>query len=365
MKHERSSNFELLRLLCIFGILVMHTFAGIDTAASPGNMLANVFANSLFNTGVTCFILLSGYFGIRFDLKKLIGLDLMVIFFTVVGTVALGDFGVKDLIKSCIPVLSRRYWFITCYFVLCILAPFLNQMAERLEREHFRRLLLLLLLVFSLIPTVTTYDVMQDAGKGLAHFVMIYLLGRYLARYHTGHCSKKQLLLGITGSTALIFCADGALTLHQGVIYSTFSRDCSIFIIFTAVLLLLLFREFSLQSRIINRAATNVLAIYVLDQVIRSLQRRCAAEVDFVLPRAFLMMGAFGPDAHLLERQADFAADIFPLVLGGDVAGRHHRRLSAGLRCAPYSYGSADCSLVYFDGLIRTTNYFCFNMRFL
>ena len=31
----------------------------------------------------------------------------------------------------------------------------------------------------------------------------------------------------------------------------------------------MLFREFSLQSRIINRAATNVLAIYVLDQVIR------------------------------------------------------------------------------------------------
>ena len=103
---------------------------------------------------------------------------------------------------------------------------------------------------------------------------MIYLLGRYLARYHTGHCSKMRLLLGITGSTALIFCADGALTLHQGVIYSTFSRDCSIFIIFTAVLLLLLFREFSLQSRIINRVATNVLAIYVLDQVIRSLLGR-------------------------------------------------------------------------------------------
>lgn len=147
----------------------------------PATCWPNVFANSLFNTGVTCFILLSGYFGIRFDLKKLIGLDLMVIFFTVLGTVALGDFGSKDLIKSCIPVLSRRYWFITCYFVLCILAPFLNQVAERLEREHFRRLLLLLLLVFSLIPTLTTYDVMQDAGKGLAHFVMIYLLGRYLA----------------------------------------------------------------------------------------------------------------------------------------------------------------------------------------
>lgn len=30
--------------------------------------------------GVTCFILLSGYFGIRFDFKKLIRLDLMIIF---------------------------------------------------------------------------------------------------------------------------------------------------------------------------------------------------------------------------------------------------------------------------------------------
>ena len=208
------------------------------------------------------------------DIYRLLELESKTQSVALLQSVKSQKYGCKDLIKSCIPVLSRRYWFITCYFVLCILAPFLNQMAERLEREHFRRLLLLLLLVFSLIPTVTTYDVMQDAGKGLAHFVMIYLLGRYLARYHTGHCSKKRLLLGITGSTALIFCADGALTLHQGVIYSTFSRDCSIFIIFSAVLLLLLFREFSLQSRIINRAATNVLAIYVLDQIIRNLLGR-------------------------------------------------------------------------------------------
>ena len=59
MKHERSSNFELLRLLCIFGILVMHTFAGIDTAASPGNMLANVFAPA--SPVLSCFRAISAY----------------------------------------------------------------------------------------------------------------------------------------------------------------------------------------------------------------------------------------------------------------------------------------------------------------
>lgn len=272
MKNTRNSSFELLRLLCIFGIITMHTFAAIDTSASTLNTSVHILVNSLFNTGVTCFILISGYFGIRFDLKKLISLDFMIIFFTLAGTILLGDFGIKSLIKSCIPVLSRQYWFITCYFVLCILAPFLNRIPEKLSREHFRDLLLVLLFVFSVIPTFTTYDIMQDAGKGLADFVMIYLLGRYLALYHKGnrYC-RHRLLLGILLCTAAVFGLDLILTLKQGVIYSTFSRDCSIFIIFSSVLILLLFSQIQLISSVINRAASNVLAVYVLDQTLRAL----------------------------------------------------------------------------------------------
>ena len=93
MSKDRSSNFELLRLLCIFGILMMHTFGGIDTSVSFFNTEIHVLVNSIFNMGVTCFILLSGYFGIRFDFKKLIRLDLMIIFFTIFGTIAVGNLG--------------------------------------------------------------------------------------------------------------------------------------------------------------------------------------------------------------------------------------------------------------------------------
>ena len=99
MSKDRSSNFELLRLLCIFGILMMHTFGGIDTSVSFFNTEIHVLVNSVFNMGVTCFILLSGYFGIRFDFKKLIRLDLMIIFFTIFGTITVGNLGIKALIK--------------------------------------------------------------------------------------------------------------------------------------------------------------------------------------------------------------------------------------------------------------------------
>lgn len=274
MKTERNSSFELLRLFCIFGIVVMHAFGGIDTSDSLLNTELHVLSNSVFNTGVTCFILISGYFGIRFDFQKLVRMDMMVIFFTLAGAVAVGGFGVKDLIKACIPVLSRRYWFITCYFALCILAPFLNQIPQHIEKAKFRSLLLALLLIFSFIPTFIPYDIMQDAGKGLADFVMIYLLGRYLALYKPGPFAKKNLLCGFFLCILVIFVSDSARTLHSGVLYNAFSRDCSVFIILASVLLLLYVRETRIVNRAINRIAANVLAVTVLDSWLQHLFRR-------------------------------------------------------------------------------------------
>lgn len=274
MKNERDSGFELLRLFCIFGITVMHAFAGIDTSSSLPNTEVHILYNSLFNTGVSCFILISGYFGIRFHLAKLIRLDMMIIFFTLLSTIVLGDFGIKELIKSCLPVVTRQYWFITCYFALCILSPFLNQISEKLKRTQFRNLLLVLLLVFSFIPTLTTYDIMQDAGKGLADFVMLYLLGRYIVRYKNEVHEKQRLLPGFIACILTIFALDSILTGLNGVLYSTFARDCSIFIILASVLLVLLFKEIHFKSRIINRVAGNVLAVTVLDAFLQKLFSR-------------------------------------------------------------------------------------------
>lgn len=179
----RKSNFELLRLFCIFGIVVMHAMGNIDTSLSVWNTESHIFVNALFNTGVTCFILISGYFGIKFRLEKLIEMDFMVIFYTVAGVAVRGDLKAKELILACFPIITRHYWFISCYFALCFLAPLLNALAEKIKKENFERLLVTMLLLFSVIPTITTYDIMQDSGKGLVDFVMIYLIGRYLSKY--------------------------------------------------------------------------------------------------------------------------------------------------------------------------------------
>ena len=206
----RKSNFELLRLFCIFGIVVMHAMGNIDTSLSVWNTESHIFVNALFNTGVTCFILISGYFGIKFRLEKLIEMDFMVIFYTVAGVAVRGDLKAKELILACFPIITRHYWFISCYFALCFLAPLLNALAEKIKKENFERLLVTMLLLFSVIPTITTYDIMQDSGKGLVDFVMIYLIGRYLSKYPV-RLQKKRLGMGAVSLVLLIFILDLSL----------------------------------------------------------------------------------------------------------------------------------------------------------
>ena len=55
------------------------------------------------------------------------------------------------------------------------------------------------------------------------------------------------------------------------------------------------------------------------DGVVRRRQRIGIAEVDLVLARSALVVGALRLDAHLLQHQADLPADMLSLVVGGDI----------------------------------------------
>lgn len=269
MQKQRESGFELLRILCITGIIFMHTFGGLNDNLTGFNREISILINALFNTGVTCFILISGYFGIRFDLSKLIRLDLTVIFYTLLGTLIAGDFSAKALILSCIPILSRRYWFLSCYFALCFLSIFLNKFAEKASQKTLGGTILLLLFLFSVVPTFTFFELTQDSGKGIVQMVMVYLIGRYIRLYVTESFKKSRIFLLYLCSTLIIFALDSALSLVKGVQMGTFCRDCSLFIILSAILLLLLFREFHFKSNVINHLAGNVMPLYVAESFVR------------------------------------------------------------------------------------------------
>jgi hypothetical protein len=218
------------------------------------------------NLGVTCFMLISGYYGIRFNLEKLIKLDMMIIFYSVIKTVirvALAEeVGAMDILSTIFPILSGQYWYMTAYFVIVFLSSWLNRIPEKLSRQDFRRLLLLLIFFLDIVPTVLHFDIIGKEGKNPIYMILIYLIGRYIRK----HCDREY----INGRVAKLLLLNLALTMLLELAaftftgrYSMFYRDCSIFTLASSILLFTLFRGMYFENRAVNRIASCVLAVYV------------------------------------------------------------------------------------------------------
>lgn len=277
MTEDRSSNFELLRIFAVYGIVCMHSFGSVAEYIEGANQAVYILVNSIFDTGVTCFVLISGYYGIRLKIKKLATLALMVFFYSLCGLgcsyITGSAIGLEDLIKSFVPILSRKYWFISCYFWLALLAPFLNKIPDSMKKFDFQKLLCTMLILFSIIPTFLYFEIMQDSGRGMAHMILIYLLGRYMGSYKKdiGVYGRKKLWTILVISVSLTFVLNLSLTILSGKYFTPFTRNCSITIIVSAAALFLLFGTLRLQRRWLNDLASNVLAVYVFERSVRGM----------------------------------------------------------------------------------------------
>ena len=180
-KKERNSSLELLRIIAIILIFWMH-----GASSYRNNQLS---AGLCIVIGVSLFVLISGYFGIRFKPIKMIQLDMMILFYCWIGLLFRFIWGEAELFESSqilsyiFPIIGRYSWYFTCYFALVFLSPFLNDIVEKLDRKNFKNMLIMMLVIFSGITTFCFFDITQDGGKGIVNMVLLYLVGRYIHKY--------------------------------------------------------------------------------------------------------------------------------------------------------------------------------------
>jgi hypothetical protein len=181
--------------------------------------------------------------------------------------------GAKTIIGMILPIISGRYWFLSCYFFLALLAPYIEILLDHLTKEQMERLILLLLVLFYVIPTFFYFQLMQDNGKGLPNMIVIYIIGRYLGKYPegnrwTGLQNTKLTVLFLLNLCVIVGLnlATGKLT---GSISTLWSRDCSLFILLSALLLFELFSRIHFKSEGVNRIAGSVLAVYVFSPFVQ------------------------------------------------------------------------------------------------
>lgn len=99
MKKQRNSSVEILRFLLMLLIIVWHSLVHGVGLTSIGNIpdfgisyLPTLIICSIAAVAVDCFMLISGYFGIRFSWKGLANLVFSCLFYSVGISIVLGKF---------------------------------------------------------------------------------------------------------------------------------------------------------------------------------------------------------------------------------------------------------------------------------
>ena len=275
-KPVRNSNHELLRIIAMFMIVFIH--ANIYLFYFVNGTLAfffNGMVNGICNIGVACFMLISGYYGMKFDVRKFVRMECMMITYSLLETVLYyflmpeqmqGAALLEQLVKSCLPFITRKYWFYSCYVCLLFLSGYIEKFIVHLKQAEFERLLILLLVLFSVFPTLFYFELIPDNGKGLFHMIMVYMIGRYIRMYRDVKLPKKAGMIFL-----LLWVINGIsheIPIEVGGIYHHLCKDNSITNLMMAVILFYLFKELNFKSGFINKAASNVFAVFALNDAL-------------------------------------------------------------------------------------------------
>lgn len=260
----RLSNFELLRLLCMLMVLNLHSFSGYRHGEGLLQVL-DFLRESSSICAVDTFILISGYFGIKWRKKGLFNLLFQVMFysFAVYGVCVIT--GILQFDKGefmhCFKAFYDSWGFITWYIILYFVSPLLNAFSDNSTEKQ--------LLKYIVVFYVAQIVIMRSVFGGPINFLLIYLIGRWISKVGTKRHSDKAVA-GYFIMTSIIFaCAYITYRImhYDAADMATFLFGYSYaspFVILQAFFLFLIFSRFNIQNNIINWLAASCLSIFLI-----------------------------------------------------------------------------------------------------
>jgi surface polysaccharide O-acyltransferase-like enzyme len=276
----RNSNLEFLRILSMLLIIMHHYSVHGAFVLDPGILTTNKVIVQILSAGgklgVNCFILITGYFMIEssFKVKKLLKLVCEIFFysailFAIFTAFGLADFSAKLAIKSFFPTIFSIYWFATAYVVLYVFSPYLNVFIKGLDEKKHLNLILLLIVLWSVIPTFTTA---APGMSNLSWFMTLYIVAAYIRLYPNKWFEKDKLNIWLALSTytlilsSFIFLDIIGLRINAvGIRATYFISMNNLPMLFCAITLFLGFKNLKIKdNKIINGIAASMFGVYLI-----------------------------------------------------------------------------------------------------
>lgn len=272
---KRESNFELLRLVAMMMVLLLHcNFACLGGAdfdvvtKQPTISFIRIMLEQACLVGVNIFVLISGWFGIKFRLKGALSIVYNVLFLGWLLAILLLPV-VHSIPISAMFRLSwfgSYYWFVPSYLILYICSPLLNAFAEQSNKKDYSLFLVCFFLLEFSLGWLWDWE-NYGMGYSFLSFIGLYMVARYLHRFEdelTIMSMKRRSYLLLYLLCTIIPTITAFTLIKRGLVFNMLSY-ASPFVIAGAIALILLFRKINIGTNsFVNWCAASAFSMYLL-----------------------------------------------------------------------------------------------------
>ena len=273
----RDLNMELLRIVSMFFVIATHSnFSAIgeptqaDTLVAPIGSSIRFFLEAALIVCADVFVLISGWYGMRFRLERFAAFLFQLFFFALSGFLvaallmpetALTRNGVGSVFLLSV----SDYWFAKIYLLLYLAAPLLNFLIERTSPRLLRRLLWMSFGVIMVYGWLYPDSGFHLSGTSPLFFMWLYVLGRHLRLHCSPLCrfSARVYFFIYVASSLVVSVIEWLGTRGSLHTASCYDLNSPLFIL-SAVALLLFFSRLSVSGRWISWVASSCFAVYLL-----------------------------------------------------------------------------------------------------
>lgn len=264
---QRNHSLDLLRIIAMFMILTVH-FLGWGGAVntlttSDKNYLIVMPIYFVSQIGNTLFFLLAGYFsGEKFRIKSLLLIERKTAFYAVIISLVAVLSGINNelswgyIIKSEFPVLLNRYWFVSVYVILSVIAPVLVRGLNRCSEK----------IVVAVITALLLHNTfLFEANMTLLQGIHVFVIGYYIKRFDPLSKIRKLPALLLFIGSVMLYAGERFAAQRFGFEHTRLDEGLRYTLILVmAGLLLSFFAKLNIRCVWPSKISGNVLAVYLI-----------------------------------------------------------------------------------------------------
>lgn len=296
----RKSNIELLRIFLFIMVVAIHTcgpyLASNHLSGTFNWQVANIF-DGASRVAVDCFVLITGYFMCTKNTKPSINIKKLLLpllfYIFIYLPLFVRDFKTIDksvfmLVKGLVTLDYYFYhlWYVFLTIIIYLLSPFLNIIIEKIDKILYKKLLIILFVLLSVIPTLMYMTDFYDLELIIFYskaslFILLYLLGAYIKKFASSELNIKKLVFLFIVSEFLIVSLSALynsrfspmifikklsninISYPFGGFLGVFYEYNNILVIISSVFLLLIFLNLNIENKVINKISSLTYGAYL------------------------------------------------------------------------------------------------------